>query len=150
MHRWPEEAHLRLVGKDAFGRDFWLAEAAAAAWTKMQTAAERNDIRLLLLSGFRSVSSQAEIVQQKLAGGQSLDAILRVSAYPGFSEHHTGLAIDFGSSECEHLTEAFDQTREFAWLGAHAAEYGFQLSYPRSHSVIIYEPWHWSMVKLPV
>ena len=146
MKRCAEESRLCDVGEDAFGRAVWLAEDAATAWIRMQSAAKEDGIRLLLLSGFRSVERQAEIIRRKLAAGQSLDAILRVSAYPGFSEHHTGRAIDIGSADSEHLSEEFESTREFEWLCAHASEYGFRLSYPRDNaSGVIYEPWHWSM-----
>ncbi|HUG10468.1 MAG TPA: M15 family metallopeptidase [Opitutaceae bacterium] len=148
MRRCVEESHLCVVGQDAFGRDVWLADDAAAAWFKVREAAEEDGVRLLLLSGFRSVSRQAEIVQKKLAAGESLETILRVSAYPGFSEHHSGRAIDFGSPECEHFSEAFESTREFSWLCEHAARHEFRLSYPRSNtSGIIYEPWHWRLTK---
>jgi len=144
LPRFAEETRLCGVGRDALGREVRLAVDAAAAWAAMQAEAERAGVRLLLLSGFRSVERQAEIVQKKLAAGQTLDAILRVNAYPGFSEHHTGRAVDVGSADCEHLSEAFESTREFTWLNRHAARFGFTLSYPRGNPHgIAYEPWHW-------
>lgn len=144
LPRFAEETRLCGVGQDASGREVQLAEDAAAAWTAMRAEAERAGVRLLLLSGFRSVERQTEIVRKKLAAGQTLDAILRVNAYPGFSEHHTGRAVDVGSTDCAHLSEAFDTTREFAWLNQHAARFGFTLSYPRDNPYgIAYEPWHW-------
>ena len=144
LPRFAEEGRLCGVGLDAFGREVRLAVEAAAAWEAMRAEAERAGVRLLLLSGFRSVERQAEIVGKKLAAGQTLADILRVNAYPGFSEHHTGRAVDIGSAECAHLTEAFESTREFTWLRQHAARFGFTLSYPRDNPYgITYEPWHW-------
>lgn len=144
LPRLAEETRLCDVGRDAFGREVRLAVDAAAAWAEMRAEAERAGVRLLLLSGFRSVERQAEIVRKKLAAGQTLEAILRVNAYPGFSEHHTGRAVDIGSADCEHLSEAFEATREFAWLREQAARFGFTLSYPRDNPQgIAYEPWHW-------
>ncbi len=144
LPRFTEEGLLCDVGQDAFGREVRLAVEAAEAWTSMRAEAERAGVDLLLLSGFRSVERQAEIVAKKLTAGQVLADILRVNAYPGFSEHHTGRAVDIGSAECEHLTEAFETTREFAWLRQHAARFGFALSYPRDNPHgIAYEPWHW-------
>lgn len=142
--RFAEETRLCDVGRDAFGREVRLAVDAAAAWTAMRAEAQQAGVMLLLLSGFRSVERQAEIVRKKLAAGQALADILRVNAYPGFSEHHTGRAVDVGSADCAHLSEAFETTREFAWLCQHAAQFGFKLSYPRDNPHgISYEPWHW-------
>lgn len=110
----------------------------------MHFAAESDGARLLLLSGFRSIARQTEIVRRKIEAGKSLEEVLRTSAYPGFSEHHTGRAIDLGSPDCEHLSEAFEATREFHWLTRHASRFGFFLSYPRHNPAgIAYEPWHW-------
>jgi len=80
----------------------------------------------------------------------SLADILKVSAYPGYSEHHTGRAVDIGSPDCAHLTEAFEATREFSWLAEHAAGFGFVLSYPRDNPHgIAFEPWHWCLTPAP-
>ncbi len=139
-----EATTLVVVGCDAFGRELRLAPEAAAAWVALREAAEADGVRLLALSGFRSVARQREIVGRKLAAGIPWPEILRVSACPGHSEHHTGCAIDLGSPACEHLAETFEGTREFRWLGAHASRFGFALSYPRNNaSGVTYEPWHW-------
>lgn len=143
-----EAQRLVVVGPDAFGREVQLTEEAAMAWAAMRQAAEREGISLLLLSGFRSIERQTEIIQAKLSAGQPLEAILRVNAYPGFSEHHTGRAIDLGSPDCPHFSEAFETTREFGWLNRQAVLFGFTLSYPRGNAPgIAYEPWHWCLGK---
>ena len=113
---------------------------------EMNCASQKDGVRLLLLSGYRSMLRQAEIVRGKLESGVSLETILQVNAYPGFSEHHTGRAIDFGSPDCEHFTEGFEATKEFAWLNSQAGRYGFALSYPRLNPHgIVFEPWHWCL-----
>ena len=146
MPRFDEALDLRVVGQNPFGRDVLLAETAANAWIEMLSASIEDGVRLLLLSGYRSMFRQAEIVRGKLDSGMLLEAILQVNAYPGFSEHHTGRAIDFGSPDCEHFTEAFETTKEFAWLNSHAGQYGFALSYPRLNTHgIVFEPWHWRL-----
>ncbi len=140
----PEATELAGVGLDVFGRELRLDPRAAAAWVAMREAAARVDVRLLAISGFRSVARQREIVRRKLAAGHAWAEILRVNAFPGHSEHHTGRAIDIGSPDCAHLTERFESTREFAWLGEKASGFGFTASYPRGGaSGVIYEPWHW-------
>jgi D-alanyl-D-alanine carboxypeptidase len=139
-----EATNLTAVGPDAFGRGCRLAVGAAEAWLAMRAAAEEEGVRLLLISGFRSRDRQEEIVRKKIELGLSIKIILRSVAYPGYSEHHTGKAVDWGSPDCRHLTEAFEKTSEFAWLRLHAHEFGFHLSYPRlNERDVTYEPWHW-------
>ncbi|MES2697070.1 MAG: D-alanyl-D-alanine carboxypeptidase family protein, partial [Verrucomicrobiota bacterium] len=93
-----------------------------------------------------------EIIRAKLVAGQSLEEILRYVAAPGFSEHHTGRAIDIGSPEHIELDEDFARTTAFAWLERRTPEFGFVMSYPRDNPHGIgYEPWHWCWHrKLPV
>ena len=79
------------------GRILKLAPRAAAAWRRMQAAATIDGVTLLPLSAFRSVARQTTIIRRKLAAGQLIEAILRVSAVPGCSEHHTGRALDLGT-----------------------------------------------------
>jgi D-alanyl-D-alanine carboxypeptidase len=144
MRRQEEALHLCSAGLDVFGREVSLVPDAVDAWRTMCLEAAEDGVSLLLLSGFRSIARQAEIVAGKLAGGVDFAEVMRVSAYPGFSEHHTGRAVDIGSPWCAHFTEAFEQTPEYAWLETRAAEFGFSLSYPRDNACgIIFEPWHW-------
>lgn len=148
--RFSDAADLVPVGLDHYGREAFLTPKAAEAWVAMSRAAAGAGLNLLLISAFRSVARQAEIVRRKRKRGLSWDEILRVSAYPGFSEHHTGCAVDLGAPGCAELTEAFEMTPEFSWLCAHAGEFGFKLSYPRENpDGIAYEPWHWMWHERP-
>ena len=71
--------------------------------------------------------------------------ILSVNAAPGYSEHHTGRAIDIASPGSRPLTEEFEDSAAFRWLERNAAGYGFSMSYPRDNpGGFIYEPWHWA------
>ena len=126
------------------GRPVRLTLRAAAAWQRMQAAAKRDGVVLLPLSGFRSVARQTAIVRDKLAGGESLTAVLRLVAAPGCSEHHTGRALDLGAPDHTGLNADFATTPAFRWLKRRAGEFGFRLSYPRNNPHgIAYEPWHW-------
>jgi len=122
-----------------------LTPATASAWRAMKAAAAADSVSLLLVSGFRSVERQAELIHRKLAAGQRLEDVLEINAAPGFSQHHTGQAIDVATLGCPPLTEAFESTAAFAWLTVHAAAYGFSMSYGRGNRFgFAYEPWHWS------
>ena len=70
------------------------------------------------------------------------------SAFPGQSEHHTGLCVDFSTSTAG-LTEAFAGTEAGQWLLANAYRFGFILRYPENKTDITgycYEPWHYRFV----
>lgn len=135
------------VGPDKFGRNARLAPAAAAAWAAMRDAAAADGVVLEVVSAFRSVDYQRGLIERKLAAGLDIDTILQVSAAPGYSEHHTGRALDLGTPGSPVLEEVFETTAAFAWLTQHAGRYGFQLSFPRGNPHgILYEPWHWAYV----
>jgi len=144
-HFEAAEDELVEVGINDEGRPIRLIRPAAESWAVMRRAAMRNDVELVAISGFRSIARQTEIFRGKIASGRRLDEILRYVAAPGFSEHHTGRAIDIGSPEHTELDEEFAETAAFRWLEQHAVRFGFTLSYPRNNSCGFgYEPWHWS------
>lgn len=129
---------------DYLDRPQRLIPAALMAWQDMKQAAARDGVALFLVSAFRSVDYQQQLIARKLAAGQRIDEILRVNAPPGFSEHHSGRAIDIGTPDCVVLTEAFENTKAFEWLRQHAGDFSYRLSYPRGNPLgIDYEPWHW-------
>ncbi len=122
-----------------------LTHSTAAAWSAMKAHARADGVSLLLVSGFRSIERQVELIRRKLELGQSLEEILKVNAAPGYSQHHTGQAIDIATLGCPPLTEAFESTPAYGWLCRHAAEFGFALPYGRENQFgFAYEPWHWS------
>lgn len=141
---YEEPTELVATELDFYGREQRLTPATLAAWRLMQVSARSEGISLLILSAYRSVDYQCQILRRKLDAGQSVEQILQVNAAPGFSEHHTGRAIDIGAPECPVLEERFEETTAFAWLQRNAAKFGFTLSYPRDNNCgISYEPWHW-------
>lgn len=130
------------VGMD--GRAFFLISEAANAWKKMKQQAKLDGIDLLLISAFRSVARQAEIIQAKLTMGNCIEDILDVCAPPGYSEHHTGRAIDIGSIDEPCLEISFENTVAFSWMKENAFKFGFSMTYPRNNQFgFQYEPWHW-------
>jgi D-alanyl-D-alanine carboxypeptidase len=140
--RPPEQ--LVATEPDYYGRPQQLTPEACAAWTAMKAAAAQDGVVIHLISAYRDPDYQCQIVQRKLQAGESLAAILRVNAAPGYSEHHTGRAIDLGTLDCPALETEFEKTPAFAWLSEHAGTFGFTLSYPKNNALgISYEPWHW-------
>ncbi len=139
-----EPSRLASIGPDIHGREQWLAPSAARAFTAMRDAARQDGIELQPISAFRSIEYQLGILERKLARGLSIDEILRVSAAPGYSEHHSGRAVDLTTPGFAALEEEFERSPAFTWLTRNASRYGFHLSYPRDNDHgIAYEPWHW-------
>ncbi|UYB51242.1 D-alanyl-D-alanine carboxypeptidase family protein [Xanthomonas sp. AM6] len=139
-----EPATLCAAGRDRYRRPLWLSAGAARAWQALQRAAAREGVVLEAISGYRSHDYQLGIFARKFARGQSLPQILQVNAAPGYSEHHSGDALDIGTPGEPPAEESFERTPAFAWLRAHAADFGYRMSYPRDNPHgIVYEPWHW-------
>jgi D-alanyl-D-alanine carboxypeptidase len=142
---YSEATGLVDVGPNLVGRMQRLTSDTAASWQQMVQAASDDGIRLLIVSGFRSFDHQAQLIRNKLEAGQSIGEILEVIAAPGFSQHHTGGAVDIATPGSRPLTEEFEESNTFAWLGENAGEFAFSMSYPRDNSYgFIYEPWHWA------
>ncbi len=139
-----EPAWLHFAGLDRYRRALWLSRGAARAWQRLRAAAAVDGVALDAISGYRSHDYQLGIFERKLARGLRVAEILTVNAAPGYSEHHGGNALDIGTPGEPPAEESFEHTAAFAWLQAHAGEFGFHMSYPRGNPHgIVYEPWHW-------
>ena len=144
----PEPGQLSLAGVDRYRRPLWLQADAARAWTRLHEAAAREGVVLDAISGYRSHDYQLGIFERKRARGLALEEILKVNAAPGFSEHHSGDALDIGTPGEPPAEASFEQTAAFAWLQQHAGGFGFAMSYPRGNPHgIVYEPWHWRYLR---
>jgi zinc D-Ala-D-Ala carboxypeptidase len=139
-----EPKRLASIGLDIQQREQWLTPAAARAFDAMREAARHDEVELQVVSAFRSIGYQLGIIERKLQRGLGMDEILRVSAAPGYSEHHSGRALDLTAPGYAPVEESFEQSGAFAWLTRNALRFGFALSYPRGNRHgIAYEPWHW-------
>ena len=141
-----EEIDLIEIENDIYGRPQIAARIIAEPWFQMKAQAENEGVLLDIVSAFRSVDRQKEIIQRKIDNGGRIEEILKVCAAPGYSEHHSGRALDLTTHGCEPLTEEFDKTDAFNWLQGNAHLFSFRLSYPKGNKYgIAYEPWHWAL-----
>ena len=109
---------------------------------------EKGEVRFELDSAFRSVEAQQKIVDD-FTEKYGEDYVKKYVAVPGYSEHHTGLALDLYFTingkdiyENEDLVQYPD-----IWEAVHARlpEFGFILRFPENGEAITgyaYEPWH--------
>lgn len=143
-----DEAALLPAGKYRdTGRTVKLYSPAAIAFIRMRRAASADGVEILPISGFRKVSYQEGLFNRAVKKYGTKKAAAKWVAPPGYSEHHTGLAVDIGDKTkrgCD-VESCFEDTPAFKWLKANADGYGFELSFPPGGAVS-YEPWHWRYV----
>nr|WP_275974456.1 D-alanyl-D-alanine carboxypeptidase family protein [Argonema galeatum] len=129
---------------------FKLRKAAAQKYNAMVAGARAQGVILVPISGFRSVAEQQHLFfDVKAQRGQVAAERATVSAPPGYSEHHTGYALDVGDGRvpATNLSPNFEKTAAFRWLQANAARYSFEMSFPKNNAQgVSYEPWHWRFV----
>lgn len=131
-----------LVNKEyALPRSYGSGEDPEAyqALLNLQAGARKAGCAMPLMSGYRSFDYQEELYNDYVQtdGAEKADTY---SAWPGHSEHQTGLAFDVGWVNLQ-----FGDTAAGQWLAAHAHEYGFIIRYPAGKEEITgyqYEPWH--------
>jgi D-alanyl-D-alanine carboxypeptidase len=127
-----------------------LRAAAAEKFKAMSAAAGQAGVILAPISGFRSVADQQHVFfDVKSERGQVVTKRAEVSAPPGYSEHHTGYAVDIGdgNTPATNLSTDFEKTAAFQWLEKNAAYYSFEISFPKNNPQgVNYEPWHWRFV----
>lgn len=116
---------------------------------KMIADAKKDGIVLTKISEHRSYEYQVNLFNSYI-DSMGYETATSVSAWPGASEHQTGLAVDFGSvnGTC-NLESCYESTPEGKWLLNNAANYGFILRYPDGDRKITgysYEPWHYRYV----
>ena len=133
------------VSVDVVDEKKFMRKEAAVNLRHMFSDALRQGCSLMAISGFRSYNRQKEIYENSIATKGELYT-KKYIAYPGTSEHQTGLAMDVSSLEMNgKLEEEFSYTKEGRWVKMNAYKYGFIIRYPLGSENITgygYEPWH--------
>lgn len=122
----------------------------------IEDARTQKGLNLWLSSTYRDIATQERLYQEevktKLSQGypQEKAEILAAQevARPGYSEHNTGLAVDFNG-----VMNNFKETGEYKWLLENSYKYGFVLRYPeekKNLTGIVFEPWHFRFVGVEV
>ncbi len=123
----------------------------------MMDAARADGVDIGIISAWRDYGTQVTLYDAQVKKwkdkGYSQEAAEKEAAsrvaIPGTSEHHTGLAVDFNTTQ-----QSFENTKAFAWLKENAENYGFIMRYEKEKmditGGIIYEPWHWRFVGINI
>ena len=104
-----------------------------------------------VVAGQRSYDYQQRLYQNSIAQNGE-EHTKKYVAFPGYSEHHTGLAVDLSIFYENGTTGEYDGTGPYQWINDNAFRYGFVLRYPQDkedRTGIAYEPWHFRYVGVP-
>ena len=130
---------------DSYGKGEKLNEETLKAFIKMSDDCKaETGYKLLVRSGYRDLESQQKTYDTYLKTyGKTYTE--NYVTHPGFSEHHTGLAIDIKAESAE----VFLNSKESKWAYLNAYKYGFILRYKKEYENITgikYESWHFRYV----
>ncbi len=109
--------------------------------SQLADSAQSDGIKLTIHDSYRDFYAQRQAYNQA--------PTKTVVTQPGYSQHHTGLAIDFTTPEIRNIIDVnsgFADTSAGRWLNQNAWKYGFVQSYTNGHDGIKNEPWHYLYV----
>ena len=144
LPKFKEETRLVLADISPDGKERLLTPEASESWKALKSKALADGMTLFTYSAYRSFEFQFQLVRDRIRIGETVEKALCRLTPPGFSEHHSGRAVDIACPSFPHLIQEFDRSVEFRWLQDNASEFGFFMSYPKGNTFgIMYEPWHW-------
>lgn len=146
---WEENIQL-VRTKNVWSEDIKIEKETYKQYISLEKTLKEDGINIKLDSAYRSVQSQQELWDEWVnVPEKGLAYAKKFMAAPGYSEHHTGLAIDICLEKDGELV--YDNDKMFAdietFLKIHAklADYGFILRYLKGKEETTgytYEPWH--------
>ena len=157
-HRLPDNWESNVVLKEAvnkWGETHLVEEKALEQFLKLQKECADEGIIIELDSTTRSVARQQELWDDwTIEKGE--DYVKKYVAVPGYSEHHTGLAIDVclekDGRRIDDNDEMIAEKEIFAKVHEKLAKYGFILRYPDGKDAetgYSYELWHFRYIDNP-
>lgn len=132
--------------------DIEVDEKIVSALEEMIHEANKNDAKLWVSSGYRTVERQKILFDKEvekyltegLTKSDAIDLALKKVSLPQKNEHNMGFSVDFNAAG-----EEFVFTKEYEWLMQNSPEYGFILRYPQEKENITgraFEPAHFRFV----
>ncbi|NER12434.1 D-alanyl-D-alanine carboxypeptidase family protein [Leptobacterium flavescens] len=163
MQQFTEE---ELIGKGTpglYGDGFQVRKEVYDAFVKMKAAAQKENIDMEVVSGYRDFFRQKAIYERKykkyteegLSPVKSIEKIIEYSTIPGTSRHHWGTDMDIIDARGKHegdvlIPDKFHGNGPFCkfkeWMDKHSESFGFYLVYTDNgnRKGFKYEPWHYS------
>lgn len=145
------EKNVKLVdAKNAWDEDIKVEKEAYENYKKLKQELKKEGVNIELDSVYRSVKEQQELWDEWSKDPEKgIEYVKKYVAVPGYSEHHTGLAIDICLKKDGKLVYENDDMiadrKTFAKIHKKLSKYGFILRYLENRDDITgyaYEPWH--------
>jgi D-alanyl-D-alanine carboxypeptidase len=139
--------------QDGINEDLTVARVALPDLSEMYQAAQNDGVDLMIGSAYRSYDDQKSLYQYYVSVNGQVNTDL-FSSKPGYSEHQSGLAVDFTSPNqiCRLETCWADQPGGL-WLAENSWKFGWILRYPNGQDTktgYMFEPWHYRYVGKPL
>ena len=142
--------------KNSLGEDYLVEHKALQQFYALREYLLENEgVDIELDSTYRTPDAQKAIWEDWLYS-EGVEYCLKYLAFPGYSEHQTGLAIDVfilkDGVEIRENDDMIADTEDFEKVHRHLAEFGFILRYPQNRedsTGYAYEPWHFRYVGSP-
>ncbi len=106
---------------------------------------------MIITSAYRSLKEQADALQEKVDLFGEEDA-LKWAMVPGYSEHHSGYAMDLSIYTDEGEYVNYRGQDEYSWIDLNCYQYGFIRRYANEKkdiTKVVDEQWHYRYVGVP-
>lgn len=141
-----EDIYIKVLCKSIYANDRILEKKTYKQFLKLQNFIKKRGVIIAIESGYRSKNYQQKIWDECLKK-KGLEHTKKYVAPPGYSEHQTGLAVDFvlyenGTFYEEHKMKGH---KVLKLVSDNAYKFGFIVRYPKGKEHITgysYEPWH--------
>ena len=146
---WEKKVQL-VDAKNAWDEDIKIEKEAYDNYKKLKESLKKDGVTIELDSVYRSVKEQQKLWDDWSADPEKgIEYVRKYVAVPGYSEHHTGLAVDICLKKNGKLVYENDDMiadkETFKKIHAKIADYGFILRYLDGRDDVTgyaYEPWH--------
>lgn len=106
---------------------------------------------MCVLSGYRTYAYQRNVFDRNMNGMTLEESKTKITdtAYPGYSEHQTGLCADLWDTRYSPTVNPFTDEATATWLKNNAWKFGFILRFPsgkEQSTGYSYESWHFRFV----
>ena len=158
QNKLPDDWNFRMdfnTGRNALGELYIVESEALRDYENLRNyLLDEEGVQIELDSTYRSVEEQQEIWDAWSADPEKgPDYCAQYLSPVGYSEHHTGLAIDVflmkDGKEIRDNDEMIADTEDFAKVHKHLAKFGFILRYLEGKEDVTgysYEPWHFRYI----
>ena len=146
---WEKNVEL-VSAKNAWNEDIKLEKETYKQYKKLEKDLKKDGVTIVLDSVYRSVKEQQDLWDRWSKDPEKgIEYAKKYAAVPGYSEHHTGLAVDIVIKKDGKLIEENEDMIEereiFKKIHKKLSKYGFILRYLEGRDDITgytYEPWH--------